>query len=495
MTNRIYSIIVFLLAMIIAPSVYSGVEINPSYNITNSSPTPTGTCVGSLSVLVGDTFTYNGSTVYTICSAYPVTGQQYGDMWTLKTGSGSCVATLGSTSTNGILSCSFTAASCGVGYYLNPQTNTCVANPVCTLPSVLNTNSTPPTCVNSATAAQCAASAGSSTGQFYTNQTTSSPSYCLNNCQASLTSSVCSGVSGASGCAVWAKYSGLVCQTGDVAGTLNTISNCPPGSEFILSANSCQVPVSCIAPLQVDYFFNTCVAAGTQAEPTAPTFCTSLAPFNDPVKGCVPYAVCTAPLVVNMETNSCVLPPPGTNAPTSATCPVGQTAVGTGTGSYCVPSSDNCLNYDTCKQSVDGTGLGTPGTGSGTGGGSGTGSGSPGGGAGSAGTPASSVGSGSTSTPSPCTTTDANSIGCSEYGTPTDNVPLGTSDNSPTTITPVSFGSSGACPAPVVISVMSGHSMTIDYTPICNFASGVRPVILLLAWMAAGFIFIEGVKS
>lgn len=53
-------------------------------------------------------------------------------------------------------------------------------------------------------------------------------------------------------------------------------------------------------------------------------------------------------------------------------------AVGTGTGSYCVNSSNPCVAAGTCSQPVDGTGQGTPGTGTGTGGGTGTGTGSPG---------------------------------------------------------------------------------------------------------------------
>lgn len=45
-------------------------------------------------------------------------------------------------------------------------------------------------------------------------------------------------------------------------------------------------------------------------------------------------------------------------------------------------------------------------------------------------------------------------------------------------------GAGGACPAPIQISVL-GTQHAIQWTPICQVASGIRPIVIGLAWLSA----------
>lgn len=49
------------------------------------------------------------------------------------------------------------------------------------------------------------------------------------------------------------------------------------------------------------------------------------------------------------------------------------------------------------------------------------------------------------------------------------------------------LGGGGSCPAPRPIALM-GRTIYFEMTPICEFASGIRPVVILLGWIAAGYI-------
>lgn len=42
----------------------------------------------------------------------------------------------------------------------------------------------------------------------------------------------------------------------------------------------------------------------------------------------------------------------------------------------------------------------------------------------------------------------------------------------------------GSCPRPVAISIL-GSSHTLSWQPVCDFASGMRPVVLIVAWLSA----------
>lgn len=49
------------------------------------------------------------------------------------------------------------------------------------------------------------------------------------------------------------------------------------------------------------------------------------------------------------------------------------------------------------------------------------------------------------------------------------------------------LGGGGSCPAARPITLM-GRTIYFEMTPICEFASGIRPVVILLGWIAAGYI-------
>jgi len=88
-----------------------------------------------------------------------------------------------------------------------------------------------------------------------------------------------------------------------------------------------------------------------------------------------------------------------------------------------------------------------------------------------------------------------NIAACQELGAaPTaDTVP--TSDATPS-ITSVAFSSSASCPAPISFSLgRFGGSQSIDWTPFCNWAAGVRAIFLALATIATAWIFMESLKS
>jgi hypothetical protein len=86
-----------------------------------------------------------------------------------------------------------------------------------------------------------------------------------------------------------------------------------------------------------------------------------------------------------------------------------------------------------------------------------------------------------------------NSIGCSQYG----SVPA--ADVIPQTdvaisITPTSWGS-GTCPAPRTLSLLTTSSKQFSYQPICDFMNFMRPVVIGIGWLMAGFIVLGTVKE
>lgn len=85
------------------------------------------------------------------------------------------------------------------------------------------------------------------------------------------------------------------------------------------------------------------------------------------------------------------------------------------------------------------------------------------------------------------------SLGCAQLGTAPD-VPIGTESRSIAAIAPVSVGGAGACPAPLTASFM-GQTVSFSYDMPCQFASSLKPLILAIAWLSAGLIFIGGVRQ
>lgn len=57
------------------------------------------------------------------------------------------------------------------------------------------------------------------------------------------------------------------------------------------------------------------------------------------------------------------------------------------------------------------------------------------------------------------------------------------------------MSAAGSCPAPVPLSIL-GRSYDLSWQPLCDLASGVRPVVLALAWLgAAAFVFAVGSRA
>lgn len=61
-------------------------------------------------------------------------------------------------------------------------------------------------------------------------------------------------------------------------------------------------------------------------------------------------------------------------------------------------------------------------------------------------------------------------------------------------ITPVSVSGVETCPAPVAINLGSHGSYSLSWQPACDVATGVRPVVIGLAWLAAAMI-VFGVRG
>lgn len=85
------------------------------------------------------------------------------------------------------------------------------------------------------------------------------------------------------------------------------------------------------------------------------------------------------------------------------------------------------------------------------------------------------------------------SLGCAQLGTASD-VPIGTESRSIAAIAPVSVGGAGACPSPLTASFM-GQTVSFSYDMPCQFATSLKPLILAIAWLSAGLIFIGGVRQ
>jgi hypothetical protein len=61
-------------------------------------------------------------------------------------------------------------------------------------------------------------------------------------------------------------------------------------------------------------------------------------------------------------------------------------------------------------------------------------------------------------------------------------------------ITPVSVGGSGSCPADKNVSYL-GAQLSISFQPICTAAGWINPMVLALAWLAAGYILIGAFRE
>jgi len=74
-------------------------------------------------------------------------------------------------------------------------------------------------------------------------------------------------------------------------------------------------------------------------------------------------------------------------------------------------------------------------------------------------------------------------IGCSQYGTPVEDGPLTSNSVGTSSLSPA-LSSAGSCPAD--INLPRGMKFSWEYP--CMYASGIRPVVIALAWLSAGFL-------
>ena len=84
------------------------------------------------------------------------------------------------------------------------------------------------------------------------------------------------------------------------------------------------------------------------------------------------------------------------------------------------------------------------------------------------------------------------SIGCSEYGT----IPI--PDTLPTTNVSLNLNvggySLGECPAPQSLSMTRG-TFSLSNQPLCDMATGIKPLFIALAYLAAGYVVLGSVRG
>jgi len=86
-----------------------------------------------------------------------------------------------------------------------------------------------------------------------------------------------------------------------------------------------------------------------------------------------------------------------------------------------------------------------------------------------------------------------NSVGCSELG----DVPaaeLLTTQDVPLSLSPSSWGS-GTCPVPKQWNLNLSPGQTFDYQPTCDFLTYLKPILLAIGWMIAGYTVLGGLKD
>lgn len=84
-------------------------------------------------------------------------------------------------------------------------------------------------------------------------------------------------------------------------------------------------------------------------------------------------------------------------------------------------------------------------------------------------------------------------IGCAKFGA----VPA--PETIPTTVVPVSLSpsswGSGSCPLPINLTLFTTTNKTLSLQPVCDFMTGVYPVVIAIGWLMAGFIVMSGIKD
>jgi hypothetical protein len=79
-----------------------------------------------------------------------------------------------------------------------------------------------------------------------------------------------------------------------------------------------------------------------------------------------------------------------------------------------------------------------------------------------------------------------------QVGTPGEEGGLSTVDKSVvSSITPVNIASAAGCPADVQL----GKGVYTTYSGVCQYVEGLRPIVLVTAWLLAGMIVLGMAKT
>lgn len=91
----------------------------------------------------------------------------------------------------------------------------------------------------------------------------------------------------------------------------------------------------------------------------------------------------------------------------------------------------------------------------------------------------------------PCTD-NPERLSCAEFGEAEDPGELTTkTDGAPSSISPVSVASNNTCPASIALP----KGMSLDFNGMCQVAEGIRPIVLAMAWLAAGLLLVGAFRE
>lgn len=79
-----------------------------------------------------------------------------------------------------------------------------------------------------------------------------------------------------------------------------------------------------------------------------------------------------------------------------------------------------------------------------------------------------------------------NTVGCTDLGTPPDGELMPHSEVS-LSFSPVAIASNATCPAPATVNAF-GQSIPVEYDAACTYASGLKPIVIAIAYLSALFI-------
>lgn len=79
-----------------------------------------------------------------------------------------------------------------------------------------------------------------------------------------------------------------------------------------------------------------------------------------------------------------------------------------------------------------------------------------------------------------------NTVGCTDLGTPADGEAL-PHTQIPLSFNPLNIPRNATCPAPMTVGAF-GQSVAVEYDAACTYSSGLRPIVLAVAYLSAAFI-------